>query len=186
MATSKQKKGGTKKSNKKVQENSAKPKSRGKKSDKASEQNVAPIAARPRAPGEKPRMLIHFREKVVPEMIKKFSLKNALQVPVFEKIVVNMGIGESVNEQSGFTDNPLRAMTASVFSATVHTLKAGGSICRLATEKTSKGPQKSRTSASSKRRIARLRVAVMFATYHSSTSAFPAKNTSTLRSSITS
>ena len=44
------------------------------------------------------------------------------------------------------------------FSATVRTLKACGWVKRLATEKTSNGPQKSRTSTSSKIKMVRVRV----------------------------
>src|SRR5215212_6202304 len=56
--------------------------------------------------------------------------------------------------------SPPRVTTGPTFSATVSTLKAGGSVKRLATEKTSNGPQKSSTSTSSKIRIARVRVAI--------------------------
>src|SRR5262249_17385989 len=47
------------------------------------------------------------------------------------------------------------------FSARVRTLKAGGSVKRLATEKTSKGPQKSKTSTSSKSRMTTVRGSFM-------------------------
>ena len=39
-----------------------------------------------------PRLKEHYRQAVVPEMIKRFQLKNANQVPKIEKIVVNMGV----------------------------------------------------------------------------------------------
>ena len=39
------------------------------------------------------RLKTHYREKVVPEMMKQFSLKNALQVPRLVKISVNVGVG---------------------------------------------------------------------------------------------
>ena len=42
-----------------------------------------------------PRMKKHFREVVRPGMIEQFGYKNLLQVPTIEKIVLNMGIGES-------------------------------------------------------------------------------------------
>ncbi|MDD4907573.1 MAG: 50S ribosomal protein L5 [Candidatus Omnitrophica bacterium] len=43
-----------------------------------------------------PRLQEKYRKEVVPEMQKKFDLKNAMQVPRLEKIVVNMGVGEAL------------------------------------------------------------------------------------------
>jgi large subunit ribosomal protein L5 len=43
----------------------------------------------------KPNVRRLYEEKAVPEMIKKFGYKNTMQVPRFEKIVVNMGVGEA-------------------------------------------------------------------------------------------
>lgn len=42
------------------------------------------------------RLLKYYKEKVVPEMMKKFGYKNIYQVPKFEKIVINMGVGEAI------------------------------------------------------------------------------------------
>jgi large subunit ribosomal protein L5 len=53
--------------------------------------------ARPK--GYKPRMK-ELYEKVVREALtKKFSYQNPMQVPKIEKIVLNMGIGEAVNDR---------------------------------------------------------------------------------------
>ncbi|MCM8812822.1 MAG: 50S ribosomal protein L5 [Candidatus Omnitrophica bacterium] len=41
------------------------------------------------------RMLERYRNVVVPEMKKKFSLQSAMQVPRLEKIVINMGVGKA-------------------------------------------------------------------------------------------
>ena len=41
------------------------------------------------------RMRKHYDEVVRPEMIKQFGYKNPMQVPAIEKIVLNMGVGES-------------------------------------------------------------------------------------------
>jgi large subunit ribosomal protein L5 len=43
-----------------------------------------------------PRLLEQYRKEIVPEMMKKFSLKNPMAVPKIEKIVVNMGVGEAI------------------------------------------------------------------------------------------
>jgi large subunit ribosomal protein L5 len=40
------------------------------------------------------RLKTHYWEKVVPEMMKQFSLKNALQVPRLVKISINVGVGK--------------------------------------------------------------------------------------------
>lgn len=43
-----------------------------------------------------PRLLIKYKNEIVPEMMQKFGYKNKLQVPRLQKIVVNMGVGEGV------------------------------------------------------------------------------------------
>ncbi|HOJ51726.1 MAG TPA: 50S ribosomal protein L5 [Syntrophales bacterium] len=37
-----------------------------------------------------------YKSEIVPEMIKKFGYKNPMEVPRLEKIVVNMGLGEAI------------------------------------------------------------------------------------------
>jgi large subunit ribosomal protein L5 len=48
----------------------------------------------PAAPAPPPRLIAHYREKVVPELQQKFGYKNNLAVPRLEKIVISMGIGK--------------------------------------------------------------------------------------------
>lgn len=45
-----------------------------------------------------PRLEKHYREVVIPELMKKFGYTNRMQVPKLEKIVLNMGVGEAVND----------------------------------------------------------------------------------------
>ena len=45
-----------------------------------------------------PRLLEKYRNEIVPEMMKKFNLKNRYAVPRLEKIVVNMGVGEAIQD----------------------------------------------------------------------------------------
>ncbi len=40
------------------------------------------------------RLLEHYKETVIPNLIKKFNYKNPMQVPKLEKIVINIGVGE--------------------------------------------------------------------------------------------
>jgi large subunit ribosomal protein L5 len=37
----------------------------------------------------------HYRNQVIPEMIKRFSLKNIFQVPRIQKVVINMGVNDA-------------------------------------------------------------------------------------------
>ena len=45
-----------------------------------------------------PRLQKHYRETVKPALIKKFGYTNAMPVPRLDKIVINMGVGEAVND----------------------------------------------------------------------------------------
>ncbi len=44
------------------------------------------------------RMQEHYNQAVKPELMKQFSYKNQMQVPRLEKIVINMGIGETTTD----------------------------------------------------------------------------------------
>ncbi|MCL6634682.1 MAG: 50S ribosomal protein L5 [Peptococcaceae bacterium] len=43
-----------------------------------------------------PRLKDKYRNEVVPAMMQKFGYKNIMQVPKLEKVVVNMGLGEAI------------------------------------------------------------------------------------------
>src|SRR6202030_3444385 len=43
------------------------------------------------------RLLDTYKSQVVPQLMKDFGYKNPMQVPKMEKIVVNMGLGEAIN-----------------------------------------------------------------------------------------
>ncbi|HNQ51379.1 MAG TPA: 50S ribosomal protein L5 [Candidatus Omnitrophota bacterium] len=45
-----------------------------------------------------PRMQDKYRNEIVPEMMKAFSLKNRMAVPRLDKIVINMGVGEALTD----------------------------------------------------------------------------------------
>ena len=45
-----------------------------------------------------PRLLEKYRNEIIPEMQKTFSLKNKFAVPHVDKIVVNMGVGEGIQD----------------------------------------------------------------------------------------
>lgn len=46
----------------------------------------------------KPRLLEKYRNEIVPAMMEKFGLKNKMAVPRIEKVVVNMGVGEALQD----------------------------------------------------------------------------------------
>ena len=43
-----------------------------------------------------PRLIKKYKDEVVPQLMKDFSLQNVMQVPKLQRIVVNMGLGEAV------------------------------------------------------------------------------------------
>ena len=59
----------------------------------------------------KPNVRRLYEEKAVPELMKKFGYKNIMQVPRFEKIVVNMGVGEA-NTDAKVLEAAVKDMTA--------------------------------------------------------------------------
>jgi large subunit ribosomal protein L5 len=72
---------------------------RGKDDRRASKAEKPAGPAAPRPADYRPRMKAHY-EKVVREALKKeFSYGNVMQIPRLEKIVINMGVGEAVNDR---------------------------------------------------------------------------------------
>ncbi|MEI9900454.1 MAG: 50S ribosomal protein L5 [Hyphomicrobium sp.] len=63
----------------------------------ASKEPRAPAAPRPK--DYKPRMKAHYETVVREALQKKFEYQNVMQVPKLEKIVLNMGVGEAVNDR---------------------------------------------------------------------------------------
>ncbi len=51
-----------------------------------------------------PRMLEKYRTEVVPALMKEFNYKNVMQVPGIKKIVVNVGLGEAL-QNSKYLDS---------------------------------------------------------------------------------
>ncbi len=49
--------------------------------------------------GYVPRMLTMYRQEIVPALTKRFGYKNVMQVPRLDRIVLNMGVGEAVEDQ---------------------------------------------------------------------------------------
>ncbi len=92
-APEKSKKAGKKAAAVKDSESAETAPAKGKKEKKAKAEEKAAAPEMP--PGYVPRLQLHYREKVIPELMKKFQYKNAMMVPRLEKIVLNVGIGEA-------------------------------------------------------------------------------------------
>ena len=48
------------------------------------------------AVAEAPRLRREYQDRVVPELVREFRYTNAMEVPRLEKIVVNIGLGEAI------------------------------------------------------------------------------------------
>ena len=53
--------------------------------------------------GYTPRLRQHYEEVVRPKLIEEFGYKNPMEVPKIEKIVLNMGVGESTADSKKAT-----------------------------------------------------------------------------------
>ncbi len=51
-----------------------------------------------------------YQEKVVPSMMDKFEYESVMQVPKVEKIIINMGVGDAV-QNSKLLDNAIEELT---------------------------------------------------------------------------
>ncbi|ACB95006.1 ribosomal protein L5 [Beijerinckia indica subsp. indica ATCC 9039] len=50
-----------------------------------------------------PRLKKFYEETVKPKLIEEFGYKNPLEIPTIEKIVLNMGVGDAVNDTKRVT-----------------------------------------------------------------------------------
>jgi large subunit ribosomal protein L5 len=77
----------------------------GDKAPKAAKGDKAPKAEagekKPRPPEERvtPRLRTYFDQEVRKKLSEQFGYKNPMQVPTLSKVVINMGIGEGVNDR---------------------------------------------------------------------------------------
>ena len=58
-----------------------------------------------------PRLIKKYKDEVVPQLMKDFTLKNIMQVPKLEKIIVNMGLGEAV-QNAKIVESAVAELTA--------------------------------------------------------------------------
>ncbi|HET7522243.1 MAG TPA: 50S ribosomal protein L5 [Bacillales bacterium] len=50
------------------------------------------------------RLQEHYRKEVIPSLMEKFNYSSVMEVPKIEKVVINMGIGEAVQNAKALDD----------------------------------------------------------------------------------
>jgi large subunit ribosomal protein L5 len=74
------------------------------------QQQAAKQAASKQAAPKVARLQAVYREKIVPELTKKFGYKSTMQVPRLTKITLNMGVSEAVSDKK-VMDNAVGDLT---------------------------------------------------------------------------
>jgi large subunit ribosomal protein L5 len=97
MAKDKDKEAKPKQERKEAEQQKTPRKEASAKKDKKVE--AAPLATGPEQPAPPARLALLYREKVVPDLIKKFGYKSVMQVPRLRKITINMGVGEATSDK---------------------------------------------------------------------------------------
>jgi large subunit ribosomal protein L5 len=69
------------------------------KDDRRAKRDKAAAPAAPRPADYRPRMKVHYQTQVREALKKEFGYGNVMQIPRLEKIVINMGVGEAVNDR---------------------------------------------------------------------------------------
>ncbi len=78
----------------------AKPGKPGKGDEGAKAGKSGPVEmGRPTGPAEKPRLAKHYEQKVRPALMEKFQYGSVMQAPRMVKIVLNMGVGDALQDQ---------------------------------------------------------------------------------------
>src|SRR5579862_9074252 len=49
------------------------------------------------------RLKAQYEQEIIPKLVEEFGYKNKLEVPKIDKIVLNMGVGEAVNDTKKVT-----------------------------------------------------------------------------------
>ena len=105
-------------------------------------ETAKPREAAPAAPAAPARLKKRYEAEVRPELMKELGFKNPMQAPKLEKIVVNMGLGEAINngkiidasvEQLGSITGQKPVVTKSRKSIANFKLRQGQSIGAMVT-----------------------------------------------------
>src|SRR5699024_7401095 len=52
----------------------------------------------------------NYQDKIIPSLMEKFEYKSVMEVPKIEKIIINMGVGDAV-QNSKLLDNAVEELT---------------------------------------------------------------------------
>jgi len=58
-----------------------------------------------------PRLRKRYKEEIIPQLMKDFSFRNIMQVPKLERVIVNMGLGEAV-QNAKLIESAVEELTA--------------------------------------------------------------------------
>ena len=60
-----------------------------------------------------PRLRLKYEQEIVPELLREFDYGNGMQVPRIQKVIVNIGIGEAIQDAKALdhASNDLRLIT---------------------------------------------------------------------------
>lgn len=72
---------------------------------------AAAPGGRPRAPQTRPRLATFYAETVRPALMEKFQYSSVMQAPRVQKIVINMGVGDAIQDQK-LLDAAMNELTA--------------------------------------------------------------------------
>ena len=67
--------------------------------DEKGAKTKAPKTEKPVEKAPAPRLAEQYQSEIVPGLMKQFSYKSVMQVPRIQKIVLNMGVGDAVNDK---------------------------------------------------------------------------------------
>lgn len=68
-------------------------------SSEAASRSTGNGASEPLPPGYVPRLLKMYRAEIIPAMMEQFKYRSVMQVPRLDRITINMGVGEAVEER---------------------------------------------------------------------------------------
>src|SRR5579884_1441356 len=89
----------------------AKEKEKKPKSTEASEpQETGKPAKQAKAKPADARLRLHYRDRVIPALVKEFGYKNVMAVPKIQKVAINVGMGEAT-QNSKLMDGAVNELT---------------------------------------------------------------------------
>ena len=121
---------------------------KGEAADKGAKAEAGDKAAKPKRPEQRitPRLKTHFAEEVRKKLTADFGYQNVMQVPVIQKVVINMGIGEGVSDRKkveqaaadlGLISGQKAVITKARKSIATYKLRDGQAIgCKVTLRKT--------------------------------------------------